>query len=372
MNDGTDVFRVLGWGVRKYAWVVVALMVALGLAVPAAVARTPQRFDAQAEVGPSRVVKLNNLDALPRLGTTVFNNGAVAEAVRAAARPPLPASAPVVPQRVELVAAQDNLVFTVVGHGTTPQAAQQHANVAAEAFTQELNKYSAAIGAFAIQRLASPPVTPVNGVSTTVAVGMGLLAGAAAGLGVVALLLVLRRPVRDVTSAEVLTGTPVLGRLVLGGPGRGLRGLPQLCRRILRQRVDTVLLTGPHETARVRKLLAAGLAEMLEDTRALVAPQDGPPEAEGAPLRVVEEPSALDLATRADTSLVLVVVKEGIAAARLRRQAEQFLDGGPAGLVMVRPSVSMRLSRRRPPSAQEPPGATPSAEQQATTSSMSE
>jgi hypothetical protein len=189
---------------------------------------------------------------------------------------------------------------------------------------------------------------------------------------VVALLLVLRRPVLDVTSAEVMTGTPVLGRLVIGGSRRASRGLPQLCRRILRQRVDTVLLTGPRETSRIRKLLAAELAEMLDETLELVRPEGEPPEAQGAPLRIVEEPSPLDLATRADTSLVLVVVKEGIAAAQLRRQAEQFLDGGPAGLVLVRTSVSLRPWRSRSRSEPKQPPATPSSEQQATTSSISE
>lgn len=371
MSDGTDAFRVLGWGVRKYAWVLTALVLAFGVAVPAAVARAPERFAAQAEVGPSRAVKLANLDALPRLGQTVFTNGSVAEAVRSAARPPLSTDAPVIPQRVELVAAQDNLVFTVIGHGTTPQAAQQHANVAAEAFTEELNKYSAAIGAFAIQRLATAPTTPVNGIATSVAIGMGVLAGVTAGLGVVALLLVFRRPVLDVTSAEVMTGTPVLGRVVLGASPRGSRGLPQLCRRILRQRVDTLLLTGPHDTTRARKLLAADLAAMFDEALAVAGRpgQNGPPTVAGeslgdTPLSIVEHPSPLDFATRSDTSLVLVVVREGVAGARLRRQAEQYLDGGPSGLVMVRSTWRFAVlpSRTRPTPAERPTTA-PSSEQ---------
>ncbi len=122
MNRGADVFTALGWGLRKYAWVVVLLTVLVGVLVLFLLSRGTDNYQAQAQVSPLETLKLPNLDPLPRLGDSVFNNGAIADAIRTDQK--LPRSASVIPSQVELIAAQDNLIFTVIGHNADPQTAQ--------------------------------------------------------------------------------------------------------------------------------------------------------------------------------------------------------------------------------------------------------
>ncbi len=349
MKDSGDVFVVLGWGLRKYAWVVAMFVLALGVLIPRLLEQVPDEFEAHAQVGPSERLGLPNLDPLPRLGQSVFYNGVVAEAVRESVEPPLPRSVNVIPERVELVAAQDNIVFTVTGRGPTAEYAQHVANVAAAKFTEELNKYSASVGSFAIQRLATPPGQPVPKLGGALAAGIGVLAGLAAGVGIVALLLVWRRPVVAAGHAEEVTGAPVLGRVLLSPARDGTRGLPQLCHRLLSGPIDMLLLAGPHDTRRARRLLTSELTKVLGWTRSVVvtkgqggahhraAPE--PVSAEGEPrpeLHIIAEPSQVEVATRSSTSLTLLVVREGVAHSVLRRQAEQYLDDGVTGVVLVR------------------------------------
>jgi len=365
MKDGGDVFGVLGWGLRKYFWVVALCVVALGLVVPQVLDRAPEQYQAEAQVGPTQALKLPNLDPLPRIGETVFMNGEVAAAVRQSFAPPLPPQTRVIPDRVELVAAQDNIVFTVVGHGATPANAERIANVAAARFTQELNKYAESVGSFAIQRLATPPANPEARVAGPLSQAIGVLAGLAAGVGAVALLLVWRRPVVDAAGAELTTGVPVFGRVLLAGSRDGTRGLPQLCRRVMAGSTDTLLLAGPHNTRRERRVLAAELTRVLGWTRNVVSlsPRDSvnrsrsqptPKDPMGRPdFLIVDGPSQLEVATRRDTSVTLLVVREGIAQTTLRRLAEQYLDDGSAGVVLVH-GPRWRTGTRRERAAARP------------------
>lgn len=355
MKDGGDAFGVLGWGLRKYAWVVAAFVIALGVVVPGLLDRVPDEYEAQAQVGPTEALNLPNLDPLPRLGDSIFHNGVVAEAVRQSVDPPLPRTARVIPERVELVAAQDNIVFTVIGRGPTPVAAERVANAAAATFTQELNKYSASVGSFAIQRLATPPSQPVPKVGGTTSIGVGILAGLTAGIGTVALLLVWRRPVVDVVSVQQTTGSPVFGRVQLTSTRQGIRGLPQLCRRVASGTTDTLLLAGPRNTRRDRRLLVSELSRLLGWNRRVICldaqdtvnrsqqDQESGDTPDRQQLVIIDGPTQFDLATRSDTSLTLLVVREGIAHSALRRQAELHLDGGAVGVVLVhRPRWDVR------------------------------
>lgn len=346
MKDGGDVFGVLGWGLRRYAWVVALCVLALGVLIPRLLDRVPDQYEAQAQVGPTEALNLPNLDPLPRLGESVFNNGGVAEAVRQSVTPRIPRTVSVIPERVELVAAQDNIVFIVVGHGSNPQSAERIANLAAARFTQELNKYAESVGSFAIQRLATAPEEPVARVSGPLALGIGLLSGLTAGVGLVALLLVWRRPIVDASGAQETTGTPVFGRVLLTANRDGTRGLPQLCRLLVAGPTDTLLIAGPRSTRRDRRILADELGNVLGWTRSVVAldPQDGlnrslaqvgSRKAGPREFVIIDSPSQVEVATRPDTSLVLLVVREGTPHASLRRQTEQYLDGGEAGVVLV-------------------------------------
>jgi hypothetical protein len=351
MNHGGDVFGVLGWGLRKYAWLVALFVLALGVGVPAVQKSAPEQYDATAQVGPAQALTLPKLDALPRVGETVFVNGAVAAAVRQAFEPKLPASDPVIPSRAELVAAQDNIVFTVVGHGPDPASAQHVANIAADVFSTEMNRYSSSVGSFAVQRLATRPTQPTataGGGLFDVVLGMG--AGLAAGVGMVALLLVWSRPVVDVESAKQAGSVPVLGRVVMGTSTEFTRGIPQLCRRILAGPTDRLLLAGPRQTRRERRQLTSVLTDALGWSREVVAPE---PESDvnrclqqaptGTPgdkhrLVIINDPSQSEIASRPESSLTLLVVHEGISRSALRRQSEQHLDGGFEGIVLVRRS----------------------------------
>ncbi|MBA3233908.1 MAG: hypothetical protein H0T17_08185, partial [Propionibacteriales bacterium] len=128
MTAGGDVFTTLMWGLRKYAWIVIVFVVGIGVLVPLAQSRADDVYEARAYVGPSGAIVLQNLDVLPRLGENVFSNGAVADTVRRSLG--LSGSAAVVPERVELVTAQDNIVFTVIGRGDNPGEAKDVANLA--------------------------------------------------------------------------------------------------------------------------------------------------------------------------------------------------------------------------------------------------
>jgi hypothetical protein len=347
MKDDGDVFATLGWGARRYAWVIALFVVALGMFVPTILDRTPDRYEAEAQVGPAEALNLPNLDALPRVGESVFNNGAVAESVRRSVNPPLRRSVRVVPDRVELVAAQDNIVFTIIGRGGDPESASRIANIAAQTFALELNKYAQSVGSFAIQRTATPPAQPVPRISDAMSVGIGVVSGLALGVGVVALLLVWRRPVIDFSSVKATTGAPVLGRLKVTPSSDDTRGMPQLCRLILSDQTNMLFLVGPRSTRRERRLLASELSEVLAWTRHLIPLSERDPINRTRPRSgtgtflgpedfvIIEEPTQIELATRPATSLVLLVAREGISYSALRRQAEQYFDGGAAGVVLV-------------------------------------
>lgn len=345
MNEGADVLGVLRWGLRRYSWIVAAFVVALGVLLPTVLSSVPEEYEARAQVGPTKELRLPNLDPLPRLGESVFDNGAVAEAVRRSFDPALPATDPVVPERAELVAAQDNIVFTVVGRSSDPATAQHVANVAAGRFTQELNKYVTPVGSFTIQRLAVAPGQPVPQMGGTVATGIGVLAGLVAGIGVVALILLWRRPVIDSATVRTTTGAPVLGQVSLGFRTR-TRGLPQLCRTVVAGPTDMLLLAGTRDTRHARRILCDELTDMLAWARPVVVYGEGDDVSRieerdeagrgGDPVVIIDAPTQAELVTRPPNSLTLLVVREGIRYVALRDQVEANLDGGPAGVVLVR------------------------------------
>ena len=346
MRQGGDVFGVLGWGLRRYGWVVALFVVGFGLLVPTALDRVPAQYEAQAQVGPSQALTLQKLDALPRVGDTVFNNGTVAAAVRSSFVPALPRSTDVIPARVELIAAQDNIVFTVVGRGPDAKSAQRIANIAAASFANEINKYSRTIGSFAVQQLAQRPGQPVDRPSGVLTLALGVLAGLTAGVGAVAFLLVWRRPVIDVATAEEASDAAVFGRVLLASSRDFTRGLPHLCRRVLSGSADTLLLAGPRGTRRERRLLADILTDTLAPTRDVEtwhgeADLGGNGEVPSARprrdrLMIIEDPTQDQLVRRPESSLTLLIVREGISQSALRRQVERYLDGGAEGVVLVR------------------------------------
>ena len=343
-----DAVSVLGWGLRRYAWFVVLAMIALAVIIPVALKNgSPTRYLAQAEVGPTVKLNLSNLDPLPRVGETVFTNGAVADAVRASYHPALAASESVVPSRVELVAPQDNVVFTVLGRGATPAEAKDVANVAAGTFTEQLNKYGEAVGTFAVQRPASTPAAPIPTVNIPLAVLAGEAGGLVVGIGCIAAFLAWRRPVLDAVTAERIAGAPVYGTVQLDPSSDEAKGLPQLCHRLLRTRAGVIFLVGHKWNRYDRSRLATELRGVLGGPRAVTVlsgghqsfwglTPDAREEGHESDLLIVDGPTQTELAVRPDESVTLLVVPEGLSESKLRREAEYLLDPGPSGVVLVR------------------------------------
>jgi hypothetical protein len=360
MNGGGDFFGAMGWALRRYAWLVVAFMVGLGVLVPFLLNKGPTTYEAQAQVGPTDKVLLQPLDPLPRIGDSVFNNGAVATAVRKTLG--LPRSASVSPKYVELVAAQDNLVFSVLGHDKNAATAQKLANVAAAAFTVELNKYSKSVGQFQVQHGAPLPATPAAKLGGgKVAIGIGLAAGLIAGLAAVALLLVWRRPILDAASAEEATNAPVYGEVRLprgsrAGDPYAVRGLAPLCRRLLANPSDTVLLVTLPSASKQLQQLGAVMSDFLNRIQRATRSSRGQygasavtsaawseagASANGMPIRgdirleVATDDSLERVAMLPDGALTLLVVPSGTPLKRVRDAASEYFTGGAGGLVIV-------------------------------------
>lgn len=366
-SPASDAFEALGWGLRHYWWMILFSVVAFGVLAPSLMIG-PERYDAQAQVGPTGRLSVPNTDLLPRIALSVFENGTVADAVRESYAPPLSRSTSVIPERVELLETQDNVILTVEGHGETPETARANANVAASSLAAELNKYTRPVGSFAVQKLAVAPPTPAERMSPQMAVALGVLVGLVAGLAGITMVLAWRRPVLDVGSAQRVTGTPVLASLKIPAPEHEVEGLPVLARRVLTAEVDLVFLTGMADTASMRRRLLDELAELvgrvrpvrvvsggsLESSRR--AAEDASDRRDGAKAKesgdatndlvIVHEPNQVEMATRTHESLLLLVVKQGTGQETLSKVARQHLDVPSRGIVLASASRRSSIPRR--------------------------
>ncbi len=306
-------------------------------------------YEARAQVGPIKPVIMSNLNPLPKLGDSAFTNGSVADAVRQSLKRPPDTS--VIPGTVQLTTAQDNPIMVVIGRANNQADAVTVADVAANSFVYELNKYSLSVSTFAVTHKAvvsSKPTSKIAGGYLSIAVG--LVAGLVAGIGAVALLLVLRRPVVDSAAAEDATGVPVLGRVRLPRSGgeldaSDLMGIGLLCRRILSAGHKVVYVAGP---ARVQvEQLSASMTEFMERVQSTAHEQastnGASPDGAGstgsariADIVVLNGPSLEQWArVPDDSSVTLLAVPEGITTRTLRNLADEHFTGTPAGVVLV-------------------------------------
>ena len=126
MNQGADVTAVLGWGLRRYAWLIALFVVVLGVVVPGLIGTDAEEYQTKAQVGPVRPLRIANVDVLPKLATDVFDYVLADPRVKDAAG--LTGTQTVGPEQVKLTAGQDNIVFSVVARGTdraSPQPRQR-------------------------------------------------------------------------------------------------------------------------------------------------------------------------------------------------------------------------------------------------------
>ncbi len=346
MNRGSDVLTTLMWGLRRYAWLVVLFVAGIGVLVPAIQSRSPAVYEARAQVAPIKPVLYSNLNPLPKLGDSTFTNGSVAAAVRDALQ--VSSSKDVIPGTVQLVTAQDNPIMEVVGRASKPDDAILVANVAAESLTVELNKLQFSVSTFSVTHKAvvsAKPSAKIAGGYLSIAVG--LVAGLVAGVGAVALLLVLRRPVVDAAAAEDATGVPVLGRVRLPRSGgeldaSDLMGIGLLCRRILSAGHRVVYVAGPAR-AHVEQL-SDSMTEFMERVRSTAAER---PETNGAGPDAAVSPRTAEIVVLSgpsleqwarvpdESSMTLLAVPEGITTRTLRTLADEHFTGTPAGVVLV-------------------------------------
>ena len=370
MDRTSDVGATWAWGLRRYAWVVAVLVVGFGVLVAVAQARSTDVYEARSQVGPTRPLVLKNLDPLPRFAQSVFTNGGVAQDVRKQLG--LSPDATVIPGTVELTTAQDNPVMVVVAKSGSPSTAVAVANKAAATFVVELNRYSGSVGTFAVQHSAVTPAKPAPKLAGGFwGLVVGALAGLVAGLGVVGLILVLRRPVVGAGAAEAATGLPVLGtvRLPRSGPpeGNDLVGVAALARRLLMEGHEVVYVTGPVQSQVDQ--VCASINGVLAKARA------GPPRTTGASQdeatrgrRTPPTPEIVALETTSieewigapdNGGLTLLVVSEGIKARSLRTFVDQHASGNAAALALVtlhRKGIGFASKRRREAALASQPG----------------
>lgn len=366
MDRDADAVKMLRWGLRKYAWVVVLFTLAVGVLLPVLQAQSEDVYEATALVHLEDELALPSLDALPRYGETIFRNGAVASQIRADLG--LPETEEVVPTHAELIAEQDNVVFTVIGRDEDPEVAQDVANTAAAVFALEMSS-SKGVGQFVVQHGAELPAEPAPSLAGgRLALVIAPIAGALAGVGLVAFLLILRQPVLGAASAEAATGAPVLGRVKLprrrgSVDERDVLGLAALARRLLAGPAGVILLASPRKAARNRHRLLSVLGPVLERAGRVhvrhgggldTTLQDGLGQRRTRSRRqrrqqivVVDAPTQEEQTVRPDDAMMLLVVPEGIGFAPLTRAAQEYLDDGATGVVLVSRGWRWRRAPRR-------------------------
>jgi hypothetical protein len=337
MDSGTDVFATLVWGLRRFALLVLAMVLALGVLVPLALSQRAEVYQATAQVGPSTKLELQNTAPLPRLAESVFNNGAVEQTVRGVLGQP---SGNVIPSRVRLVAAQDNLVLEVVARAPTAKLAIDLANSAAITFAFELTRYEDSVAVFVIQHRAvlAKKVPKLAGGYASVA--LGLVAGLLAGVGLVGLILVVRRPVVHPSTAREVTGSPVLGRITLprrGPPTVGdSRAVGLLCRRLSNTGAATVYVVAPRagQADRLAALMKESYMRMGELRRGQKRNEGA--QAGSPPVPHVAAPDGAEAwLTAADSTYTVLLAPEGISSRKLQRFADSHDTGGWRGVALL-------------------------------------
>ena len=357
-DRSVDVLGTLGWGLRKYAWLVALFVIGIGVLLPLVQSQVDPVYEAEALVAPVSLSPQTNLDAVPRYGDRVFDNGEVAAEIRAALENNLGVQvgpgADVIPRWVEIISEQDNPSFTIVGRSDAPDDAVLLADVAAATFVSELNSTtSESVGTFSIQSSADPPANPVPALGGgRFALVLGALAGLIAGVGAVALLTLLRRPVLDTDTAAQVAGAPVVGHVELprrqDDDVRAGKGIAPLCRRLLAGRTSVVMLVSSAKDERYRRRIAAAMGEVFR----------------GKPITVVDGPTTEQLAARPAGATVLLVTREGGSQKTLRDNAAEYLaEEDDGGLILVgthgrggsrRSTSSVTTFRMEAPTTQTP------------------
>src|SRR5436305_3419496 len=157
-ESGGDAVGRLGWGLRRYSWLVLALVGALLVLAGVSTDPGPDRDRATVLVV-ARKLELRP-EQFPRFGEAVFATGAVAQDT--ADHDGLDVSPEdLIPGRVSMQPIQDTIAYRVNAVDQSPTNAAGLANAAASAFVTQLNKAGDGVGVFYVQDFARTPTTPI-------------------------------------------------------------------------------------------------------------------------------------------------------------------------------------------------------------------
>jgi hypothetical protein len=361
--------------------VVIACVLALA-AAPLILTPGAPTYQAEALVVTRQLAQ--NERILPHLGEAVFANGAVA--ARVATDPAIGGvTRGLIPDRLSVVAPKDAVVFVVQARDTDPATAARLANLAGAAFVDELNRPGAGVGVFALQAQAVVPSEPLSTVSPKARAALGAVAGCILGLGLVALIAAVRRPVVTSHDVEGAAGVPLLGTVQLprmahgtyAGP-LGVRGIATVTRWLATVPPGRLLIVSPPSAGGIRHRIYVMAAVALWTLRTVRFEAPGElidairehcvehrearrtvhPRPDAADeLVLVDGGSAFEIIDPATTNVSVVAVAPlGASRRRLRALAFDYGDGGLVGVVLVdvRPGIQRAAARRARAAASAP------------------
>jgi capsular polysaccharide biosynthesis protein len=367
------------WCLRKFWWVVAACIV-VGASVPLVLAPSAPVYQADALVF-ARQLNMNPR-ILPRLAEAVFASGAVE--ARVVADPDVASgTGKLIPDRLSVVAAEDSIVLVVQARHSDPATAARMANTGAIAFVEELGRTGAGVGEFALQSEAIVPTEPLSAPSFPARAGLGALGGLGLGLGLVALIAAVRRPIVSAHDVRDAAGVPLVGkvRLQQAPPGSyqgpmGVRGIATVARWLATVPPGRLLLVSrpTAEGLRHRIFVMCGVAlwtlrkVRFEAPDALVqairehcvehrdAGRVVHPRGESADaLTVVDGGSTLEIIDPAATDVSVVAVAPlGVSRRQLRAVTADFTGSGLVGVVLVDVAPGLRPRESKPRHAVRP------------------
>ncbi len=357
----------LWWGVRTYASILALVLVLVPGALVLSVAAKPLIYQAEALV---IATELNMSEReLGRVAEAVFASGSVAEsAVRRGALPFDPRD--LVPLKVTAEPVGESRAVKVLATDADPELATRIANAAADALVEDLNQAGPGVGVFAVKSRAVVPDEPIEQTSVPEALAVGLVAAGALGLGLVGLLVVVRRPLLGAFEASALAEAPVLAILHVpsGRPGRVVepelvRGLSALSKQIFPKREGLGAIVACAGRNARRSQVSLLLARLLS--------RDGPVYLVAAPGSTLTErdlasiessnlnlskalrpeiqsgatPVVIDGLSASDYDVaqllpsgvsVVLLVEEGTPQPNVEAAVQQFLPGALRGIAFVR------------------------------------
>lgn len=361
----------LAWLLKQYAWLVL-LCVLAGAGAPLVLGAANPVYQADAIVV-ARQLSVN-ARVLPQLGEAIFANGAVAARVAEDASVDGDVAG-LIPGRLSVVIPQDSIVLIVQARDAEPEVAARLADLGARAFADQLNRGGAGVGQFAVQAPAVVPNESLRATSPVLLALSGAIAGLALGIGLAALIGVLRRPVVTARDVEEAIGVPLIGRVdvPLGRRGSypgpvGVRGIVSVSRWMAGLPAGRLLLISPPSASGLRQRIYVMAAALLASVRSVTlrAPSelveaiaehrstlparspsamsssgDAPGDAEGTGLVLVDAGTPHEiLDPRTTTVSVIAVAPRGISRARLRVLADDYRDAGLLGVVLAQPAHS--------------------------------